>query len=133
MDRRKFLITGAGLVALLPLTLGCPTTSETVSVRTDRWTGKTFKMKRAKTYSINDWFLMYHGMPNKDTFSISSAGRSATDNFYRITEEEFDLYGIRFRLEEVTPQHITLTYLGKLSNYDCTEPEFIENSQSTQE
>lgn len=56
----------------------------------------------------------YCGMNNEKTFSVSHGGYSAVNFYYPADSKEIKFGDEKYRVIEVTPEHIILDYLGKV-------------------
>lgn len=75
--------------------------------------GEKIEIEVGCVFGVNEYFILYNGMNNEDTFSMSGWDHAAVNVFYPILTDEFQLYNQRFKLEGVTPKKINLTYLGR--------------------
>ncbi len=105
MNERNFLV-----VSLASLVIGC---SQNLNGYP-----KDFEVAVGEIYSypsggLSDSYLRYNGMNNEKTFVLSRHSEWAVNVFYPTTVEEFEFDHEKFKLLEVTPEHIKLTYLGK--------------------
>ena len=80
----------------------------------DSWENKKVRMETGVGQLVKDYSLIYCGMPNNERFAMSYNGTAACPVFYPISVKEFRIYNYHFRLEEVTPLYIKLTYLKSI-------------------
>jgi hypothetical protein len=98
-----------GLGLMIGALAGCPKANESRDKRLE-----DIIINVGESYYIPGYRnFLYCGMNNEKTFSISFEGTFAVNFFYPISIKEFTLEGYSYKLNEVTPEKINLSCLGK--------------------
>lgn len=110
MNRREFMRrTGLGSIGLVATFLGC--NEQTVPTEQNP---QKITLKVGENHKIRDIvYIEYHGMPSDNSFSLNFLSRSSTNLYFPTSTEEFTLGDYKFRKQTVTPEEITIEYLGK--------------------
>jgi len=74
------------------------------------------RIEVGKSYHRNNLTeaVLYSGMPNKETFSVSYGRTWAVNNFYPIDTKEIVVEGYKYQVISVDAKSITLKDLGKV-------------------
>ena len=106
---QKFGLSGLGLI--VALSTSCENPQAQNKVQKNQIT--TIKVGEGKILERQNYLerLTYNGMNSETTFSMSIGRDNATNIFFPSSIKEFSLHEFRFKLEKVTPEHITLTYI----------------------
>jgi len=102
------IVTGIATVLLAASLWGCPGLGDKKEK-----TIEGIVIPVGGDYSIPNFSsVSYCGMNNEKTFSMATTFQSSVNCFYPTSTEEFFLDNYKFKLNKVTPEEISLTYLG---------------------
>lgn len=113
-------VVASGAALYLSSKFDRPTGTGVDSSSDEAWKGRTVSAEVGEKFNVRNVLFYYNGMVNKNTFSLSRAGHVnrfseeiAPTTYFSSDNQNFGFDGYRFRIGEVTPEKIVLTYVGE--------------------